>query len=327
MKIMNLKINNKLVYIFAFLIILTLLILLFINLSPGSRDMNNLNKICKDIEKHNSSLQGCLTDNGLDLNETEDILSSELINLKSINDELYALEVNDNKLSIKDELLKTLGYNITLFESCLNLVKAPEDKNLLSKYNDYSTTYSLFEKNYETLNSLGVNGSIPPEAKNFFSRSFDYFGTIIKINRDNDIYVDQKKSYVSNIKNCLIAFDSINEDLKPALTKIKEDKRSLDVLLKDIKDKRSKLSDIKSKSYGLTIPEGGNNCYNLLQESINYYELYINALEDSIIFEKTSKDANSAEIEKNYNDSFFKYNDFINKLKYLSAELDNFNKK
>jgi hypothetical protein len=113
----------------------------------------------------------------------------------------------------------------------------------------------------------------------------------------------------------------------PALKKIREDKRSLDVLLKDIKDKRSKFNDIKNRSYGLTIPEGGNECYNLLQDAINYYELYITTLENSIIVEKTSQNGDNKEIEENYSNSFSKYNDFIKSLKYLSAELDNFNKK
>lgn len=328
MKIKNLNINNKLLYALGILIILSLIILLILSLSPSNKDMRNINKICKDIESCNLSLKNSLKDSGLDLSNAENTISTLLPELNSIKDNLYSLEVTSDNSSIKDTLLETLNYNITLYESCLSLIKNPKGTEFISKYNDYSNTYSLLIKNYDTINALGLDTTIPSDTKEFFKRSFDYFGTIIKITRDTDIHFDQKKSYVISLENCISSFNSIDEDLKPALEKIKQDKRSLDVLVKDIKDKKSKLEEIKNKSYSLTIPEGGANCYNLLQNTINLYSSYINSLEDSIINDKTSNDTNNSEdIEKNYTNSFSKYDDFIRNLKDLRVELDNFNKK
>ncbi|MDS0527204.1 hypothetical protein NNC19_16045 [Clostridium sp. SHJSY1] len=328
MKIKNLNINNKLLYALVILIILPLVILLILSLSPNNQDMRDINKICRDIENCNSSLKSSLKDSGLDLAEAESIISSALPQLNSIKDNLCSLEVTNEKNSIKDALLETLNYNIKLYESCLNLIQNPKDNEIVSKYNDYSNTYSLFLKDYQSLETLGLDTTLSTDTKEFFKRSFDYFGTIIKINRDTDIHMDQKKTYVINLENCINSFDSINEDLKPALEKIKQDKRSLDVLLKDIKEKKSKLDDIKNKSYNLSVPEGGSDCYNLLQNTINLYGLYVNSLEDSIITDKTSNDSNNSDdIEKNYTNSFSKYTDFIHNFKDLRAELDNFNKK
>jgi hypothetical protein len=108
MKVMNLTINNKLLCTLALLIILPLIILLIIKLSPSNQDMHNINKICKDIETCNLALKDCLNENGLNLNETENTLSTKLIDLNSIKNNLYSLEIKDNKISTKDELLKTL---------------------------------------------------------------------------------------------------------------------------------------------------------------------------------------------------------------------------
>ena len=193
-----------------------------------------------------------------------------------------------DKLNSKSKLLETLDYNISIYELCLSLIRNPKDKDIVTTYNKYYTTYSLCINNYDTLSLLGIKTKFPEDATNFFESSFNYFNILIKINRESDIRTDQNKSYVTSIKDCITLFDAIDEDLQPALNNIREEKRSLDLLLNDIKIKKSKLNEIKNKSYSLTIPDKGNDCYSLLENTINYYDLYITALEHSIVVEKSS---------------------------------------
>ena len=85
---------------------------------------------------------------------------------------------------------------------------------------------------------------------------------------------------------------------------------------------------MKSKTYSFSIPENGNECYQALQDTLNYYELYITSLEHSIVVEKTSTEKdNDDNIDINYENSFEKYEDFTDSLKDLKSELDNFNNK
>ncbi|MCR4943674.1 MAG: hypothetical protein K5986_04305, partial [Clostridium sp.] len=155
-----------------------------------------------------------------------------------------------------------------------------------------------------------------------------YFSVLISLNRDNDIKTTQKNNYIENLNNCIDSFDKIDEDLEPAINKIREDKRDFNNLIKDIKDKKSTLNTIKNKSYCITIPEGETKSYNLLQDTINYYELYITSLEHSIEAEKTFTNSDhKLDIEENYKNSFSKYSDFKDNLKNLRTELDKFNKK
>ena len=142
------------------------------------------------------------------------------------------------------------------------------------------------------------------------------------------IKVSQKSTYILNLEDCIEVLNSIKEDLRPALAKIREDGRSLDNLLKDVKDKRSKFNELKSKTYSFSIPENGNDCYQVLQDTLNYYELYITSLEHSIVVEKTSTEKDKDDnIDINYENSFEKYEDFTDSLKDLKSELDNFNNK
>lgn len=326
-KKIKLNFNKKLIYLLGVVLIVPLVILLIINLTPSKSNLRTLNKYGSEINLCNGALKDALFDSGINLKEAENILSTQLIALNEIKTNIFSLQVVDGQLNSKSKLLETLDYNISIYELCLSLIRNPKDKDIITTYNKYYTTYSLCINNYDTLSLLGLKSKFPEDAKIFFESSFNYFNILIKINRESDIVSDQNKSYVSSIKDCITLFDDIDEDLQPALNKIREDKRSLDVLLKDIKIKKSKLNEIKNKSYSLTIPDKGAECYSLLENTINHYDLYVMALEHSIVVEKSSStEDNSKTIQENYTNSFSKYTDFIKSLKDLNTELDNFNK-
>jgi hypothetical protein len=326
-KKIKLTLNKKLIFLLGVLIIIPLIILLMIYLTPSSRNLRILNTYSNEITLCNIALKDAIDQGGINLKSAEDILSTKLISLNDIKSNIFSQEVVDGELNTKSKLLETLTYNISTYELCLSLIRNPKDKDIITTYNSYSTTYSLCINNYEALALLGIKAKFPEDAKNFFQASFNYFNILIKLNRESDIRSDQNKSYVTSMKECITLFNDIDEDLQPALNKIREEKRSLDVLSKDIKIKKSKLNEIKNKSYSLTIPDKGNECYSLLENTINYYDLYIIALEHSIVVEKSSSsDDNSKTIQENYTNSFSKYTDFIKSLKDLNTELDNFNK-
>jgi len=326
-KKIKLYLNKKPIYLLGVLLLIPLIILLIINLTPTSSNLRALNKYGNEIELCNMALKDSIDISGINLNEAENILSTKLITLNDIKTNIYSLDVVEGKLNSKSKLLETLDYNISMYELCLSLISDPKDKDIIATYNKYYTTYSLCINNYDTLSLLGITSKFPDDAINFFQSSFNYFNILIKLNRESDITADQNKAYVTNIKACISTFDGIDEDLQPALIKIREDKRSLDVLLKDIKIKKSNLNEIKNKSYSLTVPNKGNECYSLLENTINYYDLYITALEHAIVVEKSSStEDNSKTIEENYLNSFSKYTDFVKSLKDLNTELDNFNK-
>lgn len=329
MKLENFKLNKKLLYILGLVLIIPLIILVLINLFPKNKDITQLNTLCENIENCNNTLNTCLNDDKLDTSKSKDVFSNNILTLNNIKSQISSLALKDeNNTVIKEKTLEALDYNISLYDDGINLFKNQKNINLNDKFNDYKNTYTQLLKSYDTLDSLGIHISMSNEVKNYFESTFYYFNSIIKLTRDNDIKVNQKKSYVSNLDDCIKSFSDIDEDLKPALNKIREDNRNLDVLLQDLKDKKSKLNDIKNKTYCIAIPEDGMDCYDLLQDTINYYDLYITSLEHAIMIEETSNDSDDKEsIEENYTNSFAKYDDFQKSLKNLNSELDKFNNK
>lgn len=326
MDLSNFKPNKKLIYIFVAIILLPILILAFINLLPSNKQVNKLNKYTQEIINCNSALKNALDGNGINLTQAEEILTNQLTNLNNIKNDISSLEVNKENESTKAKLLETADYNITLYELALNLIRNPDDKDMVTTYNKYYTTYALLKNDLDSLNIIGITPNLSDESIKFFESSFNYFSTVLRINKANDIRIDMNKAYLNNIEKCIDEFNNISEDLEPAYIKIKQDNRNLDNLLNDVKLKKSKFNEIKNSCYSMTIPEDASNSYSRLQDTLNYYDLYITSLEHSIIVEQSSKSNNDENIAKNYQNSFSKYNDFCDSFKDLKTELDNFKK-
>ncbi|MDU1078267.1 MAG: hypothetical protein E7A11_13995 [Clostridium sp.] len=328
MKLDELNINKKYIIAIICIILLPIVILCAVKLTPSNRNISKLNNIGKKIESCNEKLKDCLDDNGINSDTTKETLTNELIELSNIQSTLDSTNVLDQNKELKTKLSETLEYNINLYQLTLSIIKNPNSTEILQTYNEYTQTYELLKNNYDTLRLLGLDIEFPSEAEEFFTTSTTFINTLIKLNRENDIKVSQKSTYILNLEDCIEVLNYIKEDLRPALAKIREDGRSLDNLLKDVKDKRSKFNELKSKTYSFSIPENGNDCYQVLQDTLNYYELYITSLEHSIVVEKTSTEKDKDDnIDINYENSFEKYEDFTDSLKDLKSELDNFNNK
>ncbi len=326
MEFLSQKINKKLLIFLILFFSTSLLIILLINLTSSKKNSSTLNKVSFQLENYNKNFDNLINSDEFDITKVIDTLNNNNLQLESIKNSLDSLTLEDE--DTKNIIQENLSYNSTINSLCISLLKNPQDKDFSSKYSEYLKTYDMLLKNYSLLNSFGINTKPSDSVKGFFEYTSKYFNTLISLSRDADIKVSQKNNYISNLKDCIESFDKIDQDLQPALNQIRKDNRDLDILIKDVRDKKAALNEIKNTSYCISIPENGNDCFNLLQDTINYYELYITSLEHSLVIEKTSNfDENKKNIEENYENSFSKFTDFRESLKNLKGELDNFNKK
>jgi len=311
------------------LLIISLLMLTFcspiiINYSPYSLQIKKLNIIISKINQCNLALTQSVQDKSIDSDIAKDLLTSGIVKLDEINQEISFLPSMKQNELLKTKVMDSLNYNTSLFEITLSLLKTSDLNSLSIKFPEYSNSLKLVEDSSNTLNLLGLEPSFPIESKVFFENSSNYVTTVLKITREKDIKYEQNKYFSQGLNECLSSLDNIDEDLRPALAKIKEDGRSLDVLISDLKNKQSSLSSIKNKSYALTIPEEGSTIFKQFQDVLTTYEIYLNALKYSLITETSS--SSSETIDENYNESFDKYDSYLDNVQDFKKELDIFNK-
>lgn len=320
-KIINSNINLLLTLIFMLIFCSPIII----NYSPNNLQIKKLNIFINDIYQCNLSLSQAVQDKSIDSNLAKDLLTTGIINLNNITREVSSLSVMKRNEVLKSTVMDTLSYNTSLYEITLSLLNTSDLNGINSNFPEYSNSLTLLEYSSNSLNLLGMNSPLPLESKVFFQNSSNYVTTILKITRDKNINTEQNKYFTLGLNECLSLLNNIDEDLKPALDKIKEDGRSLDILLSDLRNKRCELATIKNKSYSLTIPKDGYILYKELQDTLANYELYLTSLQYSLITE-SSNSSPSEIIKENYNESFEKYSSFTDNLKILKKSLDIFNK-
>lgn len=312
------------------LLVISLLMFVFcspiiIKYSPYNLQIKKLNTFIAEINQCNLSLNQSIQDKSIDSNLAKDLLTSGILNLNLINQEISSFSVMKQNELLKKNVMTSLSYNASLYEISFSLLSTSDLNSINMKLPEFSESLSLVENSSNTLNLLGLDSSFPIESKVFFENSSNYVTTVLKVTREKNVNSQQNKYFSQGLNECLSLFANIDEDLKPALDKIKEDGRSLDVLVSDLKNKRSSLSTIKNKSYSLTIPEKGSTIYKKLQDTLTTYELYINSLQYSLITESSSSCPTEI-IDENYTESFDNYHSFLTSFQELKKELDIFNK-
>ncbi|NLK93873.1 MAG: hypothetical protein GX275_01590 [Clostridiales bacterium] len=312
-----------------YLLIITLLfsaisLPIILQASPNNKDFTEISNIISLVNKCNLSLGQSVRDSTIDTESATETLTNGLLELNDLKLILKNFHVSKNNEEIKTQALETISNNITLYQLSIDMLATNEFQKLNETHIQYLNQLKLLEDNYYKLNLLGINSSFGASEKVFFTNSSNYATAVLKITRDKDTKEATKNNYLKSINECYSLLEKISEDLNPALEKIREDNRSLNVLVQDVKNKERNLNLIKNKSYSISIPENEDYLYNSLKETISSYETYINSFQYALDVETSSPKSNN--INNNYEDSNNKYNNFLSAINTLKKNMDNFNK-
>ena len=222
--------------------------------------------------------------------ESYDALNSSIFDLTQLK------ESTDNS-----DAISLIDINVELNKLSLNLLSSNDFQSIT----DYSTSSSELLSKLDSLKKNGFNPDIYREFADYKKNNLD---SSLK----NSIKTSQNNDFKNNIDSCLKSLQEISEDLRPALNLIRTDGRSLNVLLKDIKDKKASLYKIQTKINTFTVPEDCSLYYQEFSRLINFYRSYIISIESSVNMEIANP--NDSELSKSYQESFEKYDDFNSSL-------------
>lgn len=314
-----------------------ILILIVLTLYLKNNDIIKLTKISQEIVNMNESLKDAAQNNTFDYDKACIILQNNLEHFNNIHSELNSIQLKKpGSKEIKDLLSSYINLNINLYDSALKILSDKEVEDFSILYKNLIANEKKILKASTDLSSSELDIYFPKSANIFFVSLNNYINTFYKSNREKDISTSQKLDFLLYVNSVIRDFSKLKEDLQTALIKIREDKRDLSILLNDINDKRSAFSEIKNKSYSVSIPSGAQDCYISLEYMINSYEVYINSLESSIKSEialnsnnnslsKNYKSTNS--IDEDYSDTFDKYSNFISTFESFQNAISDYKNK
>lgn len=321
------KKNKSVVTVFITLLIILSFFLFYMTYnSKENVAKRELKNISKDVFDVNSNLSKCIKDLTIDTNISKDVLIDGLDKLNNMSKTISDVpDVNPNISSTKSNLTNALNSTINLYNASLIIIsdsKSIRTNDDLKKFTDIKENCIL---DYSNLKDNGVILTFSENSLKFFDNFYNYMNTLIKINRDSDFNNSQKREFINTLQSFNKDFTYLNEDLTLAINKVREDNRDLIVIVDDIFKKEEIFNNLNHKSSSLSIPENCTEIYESLNEYLNSYSIYLKAIKEAVIYEKTSnadKDS-SSEIDKYYKNAFSKRDDVLKIYKIYEDKLKN----
>lgn len=325
--ILKIKDNQKFILAIIATVLFSLILVFLISSNTGAnKEIKKLKVIGTKINKINKSFNEGVKKLSINPTTSADTITKAITELKEIPINLSAINTNyENTKNIKHELIESLSSTIALYDYSIYIISNPQavisDNNiseLISYKDDCLNSYNI-------LSAQGIKISFPHETIVFFENINNYINTVIKENKTQNIINSQKRDFVLSLKNLTPYLNTLTQDLEPALNKIKEDKRDLQVLIDDLNDKETVLKDVKTKLTSTSIPDGYQVYYESLDDFFKLYTPYITAFKTAIIFDKSSVDPikDKKEINDNYKNVLTKYEDVCNSYSYFKELINN----
>lgn len=260
----------------------------------------------------NLTLKKCINGLTIDTKTSYTTLNENISALENLKDHVSSIVVANNTTpNLIPNLVLCIQNTEDLFSYCINVLSYTN--NLSSA--EITSEILLLKENcmssYEQLSSSGVYLNFPEESTIFFDNLISYLNTIDKLNKEQSIKTTKYNEYMKTLNTTANAFSKLLEDLQPAIEQIRNDNRSFDILLEDIKTKEDEFLNIKKNFNYSSIPEGCVSYYNCLNNIFKLYSTYLESLKIAVIYEKSSLNYNENKnnIDKNYDNAYSKFED------------------
>ncbi|MCR1952135.1 MULTISPECIES: hypothetical protein [unclassified Clostridium] len=306
--------KNLTVFIISLLLLLSFSMFFIIYNSDSNRAKRTLKSIGNELNTVNTNLESGIKDLTIDTTKSYDLLVSGSNKLKELLNLTSQVEDTDSEISsIKNDLSNAISSTISLYDNCINILSNPKDITSSADLDNFNSFKEICLKDYSILAQDKINIDFSNDTLQFFDNTYNYLNTIIKVNRDSEFQNTQQREFFLRLDSFNSEFNSLNEDLMPAINKIREDKRDLQVIVEDLYSKEKSYENLKSKIISMSIPDGCMDIYDALDEYFNMYYIYLKSIKEAVIYEKTCSDIDkfSKEINKNYKNATSKRNDVI----------------
>lgn len=307
--------KNKIFIPVILLIIMIIFTIFFVCVK--SNDLIILNNLGKSITKINLDEP---LENMTSSSEYITILESKATSLTTLSDTLENKKISKKYEDIHKNLKEGIDMNIAFYNSLINILNNPTSDDLYNQYKEVTSLKDNIITIYKTCNDMNVSASLLSDDSKLVDNIFFYINEIIKLNRDSDIKTAQVNEFIVTLDSLLLEFNDLTENLFETLSTMRNNNRSLNTVITDIHSKMNKFETIKKKLYVLSIPENGNDVFVSFNETLGFYNNYINLLLKGVTEEINSNNSHN----EHYTNAKLAYENMNKSLKNLQTLLNNF---
>lgn len=247
------------------------------------------------------------------------VLENKVKSLNTINETLEKKKFSKKYYDISLTLKEGLENNITFYNSLIDILNNPTSDDLYDKYKNCLTLKDSVIDSYNTCEKHNIQIALTSNDNTFLNNICFYINEIIKLNRDSDIKISQINEFTVTLDKLLLEFKDLTENLLNTISIMRNNNRNLNTVLSDIHDKMNKFENIKKELYILSIPENGADAFAAFNETLGFYNSYINSLLKGVTEEINT---NTSE-NQYYENALSQYKNMIESLENLQFILNN----
>ena len=293
------------------------------NIIINSKDADLLSLLTPSIEEFNTinnSIEKCINNSSIDTINSVDILNKSVDNLDNLTNKIFSISINNNPYpTVLSDFALCINSTQNLYKYCIDSLDYNNNLSASQIETEINSLISTCNTNYSVLTNYNIYLSLPKCSLEFCDNLISYLTSMENLTLNNNLKNEKAEKFINTFNSTLNDFSKLLQDLEPAVLKIREDGRSLNVLLDDLTIKEDRFNDIKKNFIYSSIPEGYYNYYNSLINIFDSYEDYLSSIRYAISYENccSSYTKSKKDIDNNYNDAFSKYNNITTNITTL----------
>lgn len=268
----------------------------------------------------NSSFEKCIINTSIDISTTAITLKDNIDSLSILKAKISSLNIQNNENpEIIPMYISAINATSDLYTYCYNLNTF--DQSILQ--NDFPNKLIQLQttcnNSYDELAKYNIHLYFSDNTLNFFEIFYGHINSYNKLLKVNSVKELQNSDFMGAYNVALIDFSQLLENLEPALSQIRSDGRSLNILLDDLNSKEDAFLVIKTTFNNNSIPLDCISYYNSLNNIFSLYTTYLSTMKTAVVYEQSSSsyEKNKKQIDSMYENAFSKYTDVSTALSSL----------
>lgn len=283
--------KKKILLVFPLLIAIFISLYFFLNLINNS-NKNSLKYYTKKIDEINDSTISLMKNENININKSKDRLPEIISDLLELKNNLNSLTLSNNKIELKNNMLKGINNNIHIYEQILSILNNPKGKDIdkscesLKKYKEECLKYY----------------ALTPKSVKYIGNSIYFIEGLIRENKDREIHESQYKDFVDSLDSILSTFIEIKVDFLSYREDINSQKISYSEMTTTLEYIENELSEINNEFSKLAVPNEGIESYKLFSKTLDHYNTYLKSFTYALNKEiQNNKEKTSAAALKSLN--------------------------
>ena len=274
----------------------------------------------------NASTKKCINGLSIDSKNSVDILNTAIDELETLKSSIFSISIKDNPYpNLLSDLCLCINSTQNLYKYCTKSLNYNNNLQSIDVKTELDNLLVYCNESYNKMNNYNIKLELPKSTSQFCDNLVSYLSSMESLTATNNLTTEKYENFINIYNSTLTDFNKLLEDSEPIIEKIREDGRSINVLLDDITSKESSFLEIKNNFNYCSIPKGYMEYYKSLNDIFTLYDKYLSSMKTAIIYEQSCKSYKSSKksIDKNYKDAFSKYEDVITAIKSLKTPKKN----